>query len=89
MIGQRVTIGEQSIRSSLFATVSFLLLVPFVAQAGQATRELKEIKIAYPPSMASVTLMTGIKQKFFEEEGLRPTLLIITSPHYSWFLEFG
>src|SRR5438445_7565652 len=29
--------------------------------------------------MVSVTLMTGIQQKFFEEERLRPTLLIITS----------
>ena len=79
MIEERANVGKQSIRSLLFATLSFLLLVPSLAQAGQATRELKEIKIAYPPSMASVTLMTGIKQRFFEEEGLKPTLLIITS----------
>ena len=43
-----------------------------VAHAAQ--RELKEVGVAYPPSMASVTLMTGIKQKFFEEQGLTPTL---------------
>jgi hypothetical protein len=45
----------------------------------QPTRDFKEIKIAYPPSMASVTLMTAIKQRFFDEEGLRPVLLVLTS----------
>ena len=79
MIGKKVTVSKQSIGFLRLATWSFLLLVSSLAQAGQATRELKEIKIAYPPSMASVTLMTGIKQKFFEEEGLRTTLLIIAS----------
>jgi hypothetical protein len=29
--------------------------------------------------MASVTLMSGIKQKFFEEQGLTLTLLVIAS----------
>jgi ABC-type nitrate/sulfonate/bicarbonate transport system substrate-binding protein len=29
--------------------------------------------------MASVTLMTAIKQKFFDEEGLKPLLLVLTS----------
>ena len=48
-----------------------------IAHAGQ--RELKEVRVAYPPSMASVTLMTGIKQKFFEEQGLTATLLVIAS----------
>src|SRR5262245_43005805 len=56
----------------------FLLPVASPARAAQV-REIKEVKVAYPPSMASVTLMTGIKQKFFDDEGLRPTLLIITS----------
>ena len=47
--------------------------------AHAAQRELKEVRVAYPPSMASVTLMTGIKQKFFEEQGLNPTLLVIAN----------
>src|SRR5262245_61094741 len=49
-----------------------------VARAAQQ-RELKEVRVAYPPSMAAVTLMTGIKQKFFEEQGLTLTLLVIAS----------
>ena len=57
----------------------FCSLVSFPAHAAQLTRDLKEIKVAYPPSMASVTLMTAIKQKFFDEEGLRPVLLVLTS----------
>ena len=56
----------------------FLLPVATPVRAAQV-REIKEVKVAYPPSMASVTLMTGIKQKFFDDEGLRPTLLIISS----------
>jgi NitT/TauT family transport system substrate-binding protein len=47
--------------------------------AAQSGRELKEVRVAYPPSMASVTLMTGIKQRYFDEQGLRPVLLVIAS----------
>jgi ABC-type nitrate/sulfonate/bicarbonate transport system substrate-binding protein len=57
----------------------FCSLVSLPAHAAQLTRDLKEIKVAYPPSMASVTLMTAIKQKFFDEEGLRPVLLVLAS----------
>ena len=49
------------------------------ASGRQAARNLKEVTIAYPPSLASITLMLGIKQKIFEQEGLRPLPLIITS----------
>lgn len=72
---------KKSIAANLLTTFFFFVLslesVP--AFGTQATRDLKEIKIAYPPSLASITLMAGIKQRIFEQEGLRPTLLIITS----------
>ena len=79
MIGEKGTIYKQLTVFLLLASFVLLSFVSLPALAAQATRDLKEFKIAYPPSMASVTLMTGIKQKFFEEEGLRPTLLIINS----------
>ena len=60
----------------LFALLSFLSIPAFGAQAA---RELKEIKIAYPPSLSSTILMTAVRQKFFEREGFRTTLLIINS----------
>jgi NitT/TauT family transport system substrate-binding protein len=56
-----------------------LAISMLIGVAHAAQRELKEVRVAYPPSMASVTLMTGIKQKFFEEQGLTPTLLVIAS----------
>ena len=66
--------------SSSLSTIALLLAMSMLlGVAHAAQRELKEVRVAYPPSMASVTLMTGIKQKFFDDEGLRPTLLIITS----------
>jgi len=65
---------------SALALLLSLLLLPVATPVRAAqVREIREVKVAYPPSMASVTLMTGIKQKFFDDEGLRPTLLIITS----------
>ncbi|HWH78972.1 MAG TPA: hypothetical protein VNT76_16430, partial [Candidatus Binatus sp.] len=69
---------------SFFAILSAVLSIYFLltcsaATAAQGARELKEVKVAYPPSMASVTLMTGIKQRFFDEQGLRPILLVIAS----------
>ena len=67
---------QLSVLAFLFSL--FLLPVATPVRAAQV-REIKEVKVAYPPSMASVTLMTGIKQKFFDDEGLRPTLLIISS----------
>lgn len=69
-------------RSTLFSLLAFFALLSFVAVsafAAQPTRDLKEIKIAYPPSLSSTILMTAIKQKMFEREGFRPTLLIINS----------
>jgi len=63
----------------LISLVIVLSLAPSTIRAAQPARELKEVKVAYPPSMASVTLMTGIKQRYFEEQGLRPVLLVITS----------
>ena len=69
-------------RSTVFSLLAFFALLPFVAVSGfgaQVTRDLKEIKIAYPPSLSSTILMTAIKQKMFEREGFRPTLLIINS----------
>jgi ABC-type nitrate/sulfonate/bicarbonate transport system substrate-binding protein len=69
-------------RSLARASLLSLFLVLSLAQptmASQAGRELKEVRVAYPPSMASVTLMTGIKQRFFDEQGLRPVLLVIAS----------
>src|SRR5512147_454899 len=61
---------------------SMIALLAMSMQLGVAhavQRELKEVRVAYPPSMASVTLMTGIQQRFFEEQGLNPTLLVIAS----------
>jgi NitT/TauT family transport system substrate-binding protein len=66
-------------RASRLCLFILISLTPSTTMAAQAARELKEVKVAYPPSMASVTLMTGIKQRFFDEQGLRPVLLIITS----------
>jgi len=69
-------------RSTAFSLLVFFALLSFVAVSAfgaQATRDLKEIKIAYPPSLSSTILMTAIKQKMFEREGFRPTLLIINS----------
>ena len=57
-------------RASLLSLFIFLSLARSTTMAAQGARELKEIQVAYPPSMASVTLMTGIKQKFFDEQGL-------------------
>ena len=73
-----------SLKSGFFKNLPALLLSLLILPAATAARaaqvrEIKEVKVAYPPSMASVTLMTGIKQKFFDDEGLRPTLLIISS----------
>src|SRR5215467_13957401 len=65
--------------SRLCSTVAILAISVLFGVAHGAQRELKEVRVAYPPSMASVTLMTGIKQKFFEEQGLNPTLLVIAS----------
>ena len=66
-------------RALLLSLLIMFSLAPSITGAAQPARELKEVKVAYPPSMASVTLMTGIKQHFFEEQGLRPVLLVITS----------
>jgi hypothetical protein len=41
--------------------ISFSLAVA-TGRAALVGRELKELRVAYPPSMASVTLMTAIKQ---------------------------
>lgn len=65
--------------SRLWSTIALLAISMLIGVAHAAQRELKEVRVAYPPSMASVTLMTGIKQKFFEEQGLTPTLLVIAS----------
>jgi ABC-type nitrate/sulfonate/bicarbonate transport system substrate-binding protein len=65
--------------SRLWSTIVLLALSLLLGVAHAAQRELKEVRVAYPPSMASVTLMTGIKQKFFEEQGLTLTLLVIAS----------
>ena len=66
-------------RSGLRLWLALLWCVSAPAFAGQGARELKEIKIAYPPSLSSTILMTAIKQKFFDHEGFRTTLLIINS----------
>lgn len=69
-------------QATLFLQLVFLALLSFLSVPGfgaQTTRELKEIKIAYPPSLSSTILMTAVKQKFFEREGFRTTLLIINS----------
>ena len=55
-------------RPTVFSLLGFFALLSFdVASAfgAQATRDLKEIKIAYPPSLSSTILMTAIKQKIF------------------------
>ena len=62
-----------------WSTIALLAISLLSGVAHAAQRELKEVRVAYPPSMASVTLMTGIKQKFFEEQGLTLTLLVIAS----------
>jgi len=79
MILETSAFARSLARASLLCWLILLSLVPSTTTAAQAARELKEIKVAYPPSMASVTLMPGIKQRFFDEQGLRPILLVITS----------
>src|SRR5262245_45864685 len=75
-----VTIVPQKLRvSGWLSTIALLVIGMLWGAAHAAQRELKEVRVAYPPSMASVTLMTGIKQKFFEEQGLALTLLVIAS----------
>jgi ABC-type nitrate/sulfonate/bicarbonate transport system substrate-binding protein len=78
MIEEKENLRKQD---RLFWLLGFIFcwLVSSPVHAAQPTRDLKEIKVAYPPSMAAVTLMTAIKQKFFDEEGLRPVLLVLTS----------
>ena len=71
--------GKLCLRALLIALVIQVSLGSPMGMAAQAGRELKEVRVAYPPSMASVTLMTGIKQRFFDEQGLRPVLLVIAS----------
>jgi NitT/TauT family transport system substrate-binding protein len=79
-----MTVKKQSSakQPTLFLQLVFVALLAFPsvpAFGAQVSRELKEIKIAYPPSLSSTILMTAIKQKFFEREGFRTTLLIINS----------
>ena len=45
--------AKRSIAFSLLAFFTFLSSVAVSAFGAQATRELKEIKIAYPPSLSS------------------------------------
>ena len=73
--------GNLHKQNKLFWLLGFIFcsLLSLPVHAAQLTRDFKEIKVAYPPSMASVTLMTAIKQKFFDEEGLKPVLLVLTS----------
>ncbi len=71
--------GKLCLRVLFIAMVIYCSLGASTGMAAQSARELKEVKVAYPPSMASVTLMTGIKQRFFDEQGLRPILLVIAS----------
>jgi len=73
------SLKSRSFSNLLVLLLSLLILPAATAARAAQVREIKEVKVAYPPSMASVTLMTGIKQKFFDDEGLRPTLLIISS----------
>jgi NitT/TauT family transport system substrate-binding protein len=79
MIFQKHLSPKLLILPSLISLIVILSFMPFSTFAAQGKQEPKEIKIAYPPSLASITLMTGIKQKIFEQEGLRPVPLIITS----------
>lgn len=79
MIAETFAFVRSLTRASLLCLFMLLSLTPSTSTAAQSARELKEVKVAYPPSMASVTLMTGIKQRFFEEQGLRPVLLVIAS----------
>ena len=79
MIAETFAFGRSLTRASLLCLFMLLSLMPSTSTAAQSARELKEVKVAYPPSMASVTLMTGIKQRFFDEQGLRPVLLVIAS----------
>ena len=78
MIDEKDSSNEQIKLFCLFVLVLWSALTS-PALSAQTTRDLKEIKFAYPPSMASVTLMTGIKQRFFDEEGFKPILLVIAS----------
>jgi len=79
MIAETFAFVRSLARASLLCLVILLSLTPATTMAAQAAREWKEVNVAYPPSMASVTLMTGIKQRFFDEQGLRPVLLVIAS----------
>ncbi|HET7007293.1 MAG TPA: hypothetical protein VFK65_17440, partial [Candidatus Binatia bacterium] len=79
MMAETSAFARSIVRASLLSLLIVFLLEPSMTMAAQAARELKEVKVAYPPSMASVTLMTGIKQRYFDEQGLRPVLLVITS----------
>ena len=79
MMAETSAFARSIARASLRSLLIVFSLEPSMTMAAQAARELKEVKVAYPPSMASVTLMTGIKQRFFEDQGLRPVLLVITS----------
>ena len=62
--------------SSSLSTIALLAMSMLLGVAHAAQRELKEVRVAYPPSMASVTLMTGIKQRFFEDQGLTHAAVI-------------
>ena len=79
MIVEPAAVARSIVHVALISLVIVLSLAPSTIRAAQPARELKEVKVAYPPSMASVTLMTGIKQRYFEEQGLRPVLLVIAS----------
>ena len=72
-------VARKACFSRSWSTIALLAMSMLFGVAHAAQRELKEVRVAYPPSMASVTLMTGIKQKFFEEQGLNLTLLVIAS----------
>jgi NitT/TauT family transport system substrate-binding protein len=78
MVQNRILAGRLA-PFALIAAIVFTSIFATPGLAAQATRDLKEIKIAYPPSLSSAILMTAVKQKFFEREGFKTTLLIITS----------
>ena len=78
MIFQKHFLPELLTLPFLISTIVILSFMPVSTFAAHGKQEPKEITIAYPPSLASITLMLGIKQKIFEQEGLRP----IPSYHY-------
>jgi ABC-type nitrate/sulfonate/bicarbonate transport system substrate-binding protein len=57
-------------------TVAICLLFSFQAASGQV---LKDVKIVYPASIASISLFTAQANGFFEDHGLRPVLLQVRS----------